>query len=272
MTNESIIAIRSEFCGRLCHVVSEALGQLSGTSWQITESSDAAIDDAVRDESILVFADSLQGEVTIAFDRTGIISLTDDVPAPAEDVSVQQTEKLLQHIETGMNAFCAAAVADYGLFSVTVHTNVKPDAKPSSENMLRYTAVDEKGRSISFFFGFSALILDGLGARMGQGTASTSEESITDANKSVLEPVNLDLVLDVELNVTLRFGQRILSLREVLDLTSGSVIELDRQVEEPVELLLDGKVIARGEAVVIDGNYGLRVTDVPQPISSQMLA
>ena len=82
---------------------------------------------------------------------------------------------------------------------------------------------------------------------------------------------NLDLVLDVELNVTLRFGQRLLSLREVLDLNTGSVIELDRQVEEPVELLLEGKVIARGEAVVIDGNYGLRVTEVTQPIS-RMLA
>ena len=77
--------------------------------------------------------------------------------------------------------------------------------------------------------------------------------------------------MDVELNVTLRFGQRQLALREVLELTSGSVIELDRQVEEPVELLLDGKVIARGEAVVIDGNYGLRVTEVPQPISAPVL-
>src|ERR1700712_4488195 len=85
----------------------------------------------------------------------------------------------------------------------------------------------------------------------------------------VREQVNLNLVLDVELNVTLRFGQRLLTLREVLDLTSGSVVELDRQVEEPVELLLEGKVIARGEAVVIDGNYGLRVTDVPQPISRE---
>ena len=83
------------------------------------------------------------------------------------------------------------------------------------------------------------------------------------------DPVNLDMVLDVELNVTLRFGQRLLTLREVLDLTSGSVVELDRQVEEPVELLLEGRVIARGEAVVIDGNYGLRVTDVPQPISRE---
>ena len=72
-------------------------------------------------------------------------------------------------------------------------------------------------------------------------------------------------------NVTLRFGQRLLTLREILDLTTGSVVELDRQVEEPVELLLEGKVIARGEAVVIDGNYGLRVTDVPQPISANFL-
>jgi flagellar motor switch protein FliN len=87
----------------------------------------------------------------------------------------------------------------------------------------------------------------------------------------VRDRVNLDLVMDVELNVTLRFGQRLLTLREVLDLTSGSVIELDRQVEEPIELLLEGKVIARGEAVVIDGNYGLRVTDVPQPISRETL-
>ena len=77
--------------------------------------------------------------------------------------------------------------------------------------------------------------------------------------------------MDVELIVTLRFGQRQLALREVLELTSGSVVELDRQVDEPVELLLEGKVIARGEAVVIDGNYGLRVTEVPQPISAQVL-
>lgn len=73
---------------------------------------------------------------------------------------------------------------------------------------------------------------------------------------------NLGLVMDVELSCTLRFGQRQLTLREILDLASGSVVELDRQVDEPVELILDGRVIARGEAVIIDGNYGLRVTQV----------
>jgi flagellar motor switch protein FliN/FliY len=83
-----------------------------------------------------------------------------------------------------------------------------------------------------------------------------------------LDPLNLNIVMDVELNVSLRFGQRQLPLREVLELTSGSVVELDRLVDDPVELLLDGRVIARGEAVIVDGNYGLRVTEIPQPIAS----
>jgi len=75
-------------------------------------------------------------------------------------------------------------------------------------------------------------------------------------------PVNLDLLMDVELAVTLRFGSRRLLLREVLDLNPGSVVDLDRQVEEPVDMLLDGRVVARGELVIMDGNYGLRVTEV----------
>ena len=76
---------------------------------------------------------------------------------------------------------------------------------------------------------------------------------------------NLDLMMDVELNALLRFGQRQLTLREVLGLKCGSVVELDRQVNEPVELLIDGRVIARGEAAIVDGNYGLRVTEIVRP-------
>jgi len=77
--------------------------------------------------------------------------------------------------------------------------------------------------------------------------------------------VKLDLLMDVDLGVTLRFGSRRLLLREVLDLCPGSVIALDRQVEDPVDMLLDGRVIARGEVVVVDGNYGLRVAEIATP-------
>ncbi len=72
----------------------------------------------------------------------------------------------------------------------------------------------------------------------------------------------LGLLMDVQLTMTMRFGSRQLRLREVLDLSPGAVVELDRRVQEPVDLLLDGRLVARGEVVVIDGNYGLRVTDV----------
>jgi len=73
---------------------------------------------------------------------------------------------------------------------------------------------------------------------------------------------NFDLLLGVNLNLVLRFGQRVLPLREILDLTSGSVIELDREVQEPADLLLGDKLIARGEVVIVDGNYGIRITEV----------
>jgi flagellar motor switch protein FliN/FliY len=71
--------------------------------------------------------------------------------------------------------------------------------------------------------------------------------------------------MDVELAVMLRFGSRQAKLREVLDLATGAVLELDREVQEPVDLVLNGKVIARGEVVVVDGNYGMRVIEVASP-------
>jgi flagellar motor switch protein FliN len=73
---------------------------------------------------------------------------------------------------------------------------------------------------------------------------------------------NLALLLDVELEATIRFGQRDMLLREVFDLVPGAVIELNQLVNEPVELLVAGRLIARGEVVVVDGNFGLRVTEV----------
>jgi flagellar motor switch protein FliN/FliY len=71
------------------------------------------------------------------------------------------------------------------------------------------------------------------------------------------------LIEDVQLPVSLCFGRRKMLLRDVLDMRSGSVIELDQEVEAPVELLLDDRVIARGEVVIVDGSYGLRVLDIP---------
>jgi flagellar motor switch protein FliN len=71
-----------------------------------------------------------------------------------------------------------------------------------------------------------------------------------------------DRLMDVGLEVKLRFGSRRMVLRDVLALSAGSVVELDRHLQAPVDLLLEGRVIAQGEVVVVDGKYGLRVTGV----------
>ncbi|HME12776.1 MAG TPA: FliM/FliN family flagellar motor switch protein [Candidatus Acidoferrum sp.] len=73
---------------------------------------------------------------------------------------------------------------------------------------------------------------------------------------------NLALLLDVELQATIRFGQRDMLLREVFALMPGAVVELNQFVNEPAELLVAGRLIARGEVVVVDGNFGLRVSEV----------
>jgi flagellar motor switch protein FliN len=75
-------------------------------------------------------------------------------------------------------------------------------------------------------------------------------------------PPNLELLLDVELQATIRFGDREMLLRDIFGLTPGAVVELNQVVDEPAELLVAGRLMARGEVVVVDGNFGLRVTEV----------
>ena len=77
---------------------------------------------------------------------------------------------------------------------------------------------------------------------------------------------NIELLLDVELPVALRFGKSAMLLSSILELSPGSVVELDQKIVEPVELLVGGKIVAQGEVVVLDGHYALRVTEVLNPI------
>jgi len=71
-----------------------------------------------------------------------------------------------------------------------------------------------------------------------------------------------DLLLDVELPVSVSFGRALVPLKEVLKLSSGSIVELNRAVMEPVEVIVNNCVIARGEVVVVEGNYGVRIQQI----------
>lgn len=75
----------------------------------------------------------------------------------------------------------------------------------------------------------------------------------------------LELLLDVELEASLRFGCREMPLGEILDLGPGDVVQLDRHVADPVDLIVGDKIVARGEVVLVNGNFGLRVSEVATP-------
>ena len=75
----------------------------------------------------------------------------------------------------------------------------------------------------------------------------------------------LDLLHDVEMEVSAELGRTRMSVRELLSLTPGAVVELDRAAGSPADLLVNGRLIARGEVVVIDENFGLRITEIVVP-------
>lgn len=79
------------------------------------------------------------------------------------------------------------------------------------------------------------------------------------------ENKNLDLLLDIKLQLTVELGRCELPVKKVLELTRGSIIELDKIAGEPVELFANGKLVAYGEVVVIDDNFGLRITSITDP-------
>ena len=77
---------------------------------------------------------------------------------------------------------------------------------------------------------------------------------------------NIGLILDVPLQVTVELGRTKKLIREILELSPGSVLELDKLAGEPVDVLVNGKLLAKGEVVVIDENFGVRITDIVSPI------
>lgn len=76
---------------------------------------------------------------------------------------------------------------------------------------------------------------------------------------------NLDILMDIKLQLTVELGRTELPIKKVLELTRGSIIELEKVAGEPVELYANGKLVAHGEVVVIEDNFGLRITSITDP-------
>ena len=102
------------------------------------------------------------------------------------------------------------------------------------------------------------------GGAKADGARAASFDELADEGLSGTD-VKLDVVLDIPVNISMEIGRTKISIRNLLQLNQGSVVELDRLAGEPMDVLVNGTLIARGEVVVVNEKFGIRLTDIISP-------
>jgi len=139
----------------------------------------------------------------------------------------------------------------------------------SFQNIIRFYAefenvlVDEK-----YMYLLSKTNLDSISIKSEQeNSARSSNLSLDKLDFSQEELSNLNLILDVQIEVKVRIGSKKMFLKDAINMDIGSVVELDRLLNEPLDILVDNKIIGHGEVVIVDGNFGIRVTGIVDSVT-----
>ena len=106
---------------------------------------------------------------------------------------------------------------------------------------------------------------DGGQQAAGEEAQSAPLENLVDESQGEGEDVNLDVILDIPVTISMEIGRTQINIRNLLQLNQGSVVELDRLAGEPLDVLVNGTLIAHGEVVVVNEKFGIRLTDVISP-------
>lgn len=244
----------------------QVLGQIGGTAVNCAVLAEVSPETAPVAPSdlwiIAALSGGLRGEMSLRLPAAAVVHfaqlLMGESGAAHVEMTAEHREAALELVRQVAGLVSTSLPARWGEVQLRIEAApAAPTWSASATAWLR--AGDEIAASELLDLNLSAALMAALRPEKKVG-ASVDAASVppSDADSSV----NLGLLMNVELSVSLRFGRRRLLLRDVLDLGPGAVVELDRQVNEPVDLLLDGRLLARGEVVVMDGNYALRVTEV----------
>jgi flagellar motor switch protein FliN len=139
--------------------------------------------------------------------------------------------------------------------------------RPPADTVLEWARVSlgfAEGPPAPLLVAFNTALIEQLKPSELPSAAETNAAAPPLAEVRVLPAKSrtLDLILDVDLPVSISFGKAELPMRDVLKLTTGSIVELNRGITDPVEVLVNHCLIARGEVVVVDGNYGVRIQEI----------
>ncbi len=253
-------------CNKFCEAFSSVFEQTAGEPYPL-KSSDRTDGDAGVETLgyVLEFSGKVCGTVVVQVDMDSAARLATKLMGGPLDTSIEylpeHEDALFEIVSQTAGGIATELRTLFGTADITVERTQEAPTAPS----VKLTLTPADG-SDGVFVRLLAnhVLFDSLASAMsGSGQAAPQEtNSSAPAQETSAENQNLRLIMDVELALTLRFGQRTLMLSEVADLTTGSVVELDRVVDDPVELLLGDRVIGRGEVVIVDGNYGLRLTEL----------
>lgn len=162
----------------------------------------------------------------------------DIVATPAEEEAVAEAESVAEEVPV------EAVVAD-----ISVETDISE------------VKVDSEGEISDLEFPPPQIESDGTVTVQPVKFASFEDSGRTQGESNK----NLDILMDIKLQLTVELGRTELPIKKVLELTRGSIIELEKVAGEPVELYANGKLVAHGEVVVIEDNFGLRITNITDP-------
>jgi flagellar motor switch protein FliN/FliY len=247
----------------LVSATSKVFSQALGAPWSVeidtTEGTSSVETSAVHFQ--LSMSGGLQGQASIAFKNSDALLLAQTFLAepidPSAELNQDRTEALQELLRQTMGLAATSLKSHFGEVKLEIGGTEPPTWQGIYVGLLASAASTDK---LPLGLWLSPELLASISSARIEAPQPIAAPG-TEPSARALDP-NFDLLLGVNLNLTLRFGQRVLPLREILDLTSGSVIELDREVQEPADLLLGDKLIARGEVVIVDGNYGIRITEV----------
>ena len=275
MTEAPAIAVRAEPAGYLqvwADCIRQVLTQVSGSEQSCVVADQALENTGAANESdvwiVGTCSGGLRGEMSLRLGAATTLRVAQmfmsEPSTPEAQVTAEHGEAALELLRQVAGLVVTTLKARWGEIQLRLEAVPGAPSWPASSTCWLYFG-EEKSPS---------LVEVQLSAALGAALRTEKPDSAKPAPAPVIPAApplednrtKLGLLMDVELAVTLRFGGRRLLLREILELNPGSVIELDREVQEPVDMLLDGRLVARGEVVVINGDYGLRITEVaPTP-------
>jgi len=262
----------ASFVEMWAQILAQVLGEIAGSPLPVTVLPDAPPELTPASDSdlwiVAVCSGAVRGEMSLRIPATTTVRLAQifmSEPASAANVTPEHREAVVELLRQVGGLAATALKSAWG--EAQLHLDASPSAPSWTASLSSCLRLGEDA---------SALLEIQLSAALAAALRAEKTDSVpAAANVEVPaaappspparphdDKINLDLLLDVELAVTLRFGSRSLPLRDVLDLNPGAVLDLDRRVQEPVDMMLDGRVVARGDIVVVDGNYGLRITEV----------